>query len=126
MDPWHLGLVSGLSIVGFVTFLFVAVIEESLKLLVLSRQIAEHPTEYPLASYVLFGFGFATTEIVLASMASGRGFIPFLSIIGMLAVHILTSFLYGWALSKGKLTTKTALVAGTAVHLLYDVLLALA
>ncbi|NTW89652.1 MAG: hypothetical protein HGB37_01945 [Candidatus Moranbacteria bacterium] len=125
MDPWHLGLSSGLSAIGFVTFVFVAVIEESLKLIVLSRQAWQNRIGSPWASSALFGLGFAATEIALASLTSGTGLIPFPPMVGMLSIHVLTSLLYGFAIPSGKNRAKMALVIGITIHLLYDVVLAL-
>lgn len=125
MDPWHLGLVSGLSAIGFVTFVFVAIIEESLKLIVLSRQAGQNRIGNPWVSSALFGLGFAVTEITLASVTSGTGLIPFPPMVGMLAIHVLTSLLYGFAIPNGKNRSKIALVIGISLHLLYDVVLAL-
>jgi RsiW-degrading membrane proteinase PrsW (M82 family) len=125
MDPWHLGLVSGLSVIGFVTFIFVAIIEESLKFLVLSRQIRQALHDRLWISFLLFGLGFAATEVAFASITNETGLIPLFPMVGILTVHIFTSFLYGFAIANGKDRLKIVLVIGMSVHLLYDVVLAL-
>ncbi|NTW76094.1 MAG: hypothetical protein HGB34_04330 [Candidatus Moranbacteria bacterium] len=126
MDPWHLGLVSGLSVIGFVTFVFVAVIEESLKLLVLNRQTRQSSIARTWATFALFGLGFALTEIALASMTTDAGIIPPIPIIGILAIHTITPVLYGLTIPFGRKRLFTVLIVGISAHLLYDVLLALA
>lgn len=124
IDSWHLGLVSGLSVITFLTFALVAVIEESMKFIVLNRQIGQMTGTWPWAPPAIFGLGFAVTEITLASMTAGV-LNPPTSVAGILVLHILTSVLYGHAAPLGKKRVRTALAAGIAIHLLYDILLAL-
>lgn len=124
-DPWRLDAtgVPFISILG--TLFFVAVIEESMKLLVLARQAERIDSKKLPVSAVLFGLGFAVTEITLASISGIGSAMPVIAAGGMLVIHILTTFLYGITLPFGKNRMKWALAIGISIHLIYDILLAL-
>jgi len=124
-DPWRLDAAGAPPIPILGTFFFVAVIEESMKLLVLARQTERTGSKNLPVPAVLFGLGFAMTEITLASISGIGSAIPVTAAGGMLVLHILTTFLYGTALPFGKNRMKLALAIGISIHLIYDILLAL-
>lgn len=125
-DPWHLSSVTTPGFSAILSFALVAAIEEGLKLSVLARQSMSFPSTSPKASPVLFGLGFAATEITLASLTTGDGsLIPIPAAAGILFLHIATSSLYGTAVSGRKIRLKSALIVGIIAHFAYDIVLAL-
>ncbi|HWQ59918.1 MAG TPA: hypothetical protein VN420_02110 [Candidatus Fimivivens sp.] len=124
-DPWHLSVGAVLGFSAFLSFALVAIIEEGLKLSVLARQSRSLPLASLRISSILFGFGFAMAEIALASLTAGKGIlIPIPAMLGIILLHITTSFLYGAAVSDGKILLKSALIFGIVAHFTYDVILA--
>jgi len=122
IDPWNLGVAGTTFPSILITLAFVAVIEESLKLLVLMKQagrIVGSPLSLPA---LMFGLGFAVTEITMASVSSGNGtLIPLPAATGILVVHVLTAFLYGTAIPAGKNRLRLMFAIGISIHLAYDV-----
>ncbi|MEI7750240.1 MAG: hypothetical protein WCJ25_04535 [Candidatus Moraniibacteriota bacterium] len=127
IDPWNLNTTGTPLSAILVTLVFVAVIEESLKVLVLTKQanrITGSSLSFPS---LMFGFGFAVTEITMASISSGNGaLIPIPAATGMLVVHGLTAFLYGSAIPAGRNQLRLMFIVGISIHLAYDIFLALA
>ncbi|NTW15314.1 MAG: hypothetical protein HGA38_02995 [Candidatus Moranbacteria bacterium] len=104
----------------------IAVIEESIKLLVLERQSRNRP-DGPIRSTALpFGLGFAAAESALAAFSAQGSDITASAVAGLFLLHTGTSLLYGTSIRRGRNTLITVLLIGVALHFVYDILLALA
>ena len=126
IDPWNIGAMETSFLMIVTTFVFVALIEESLKMLVLTKQTRHTGGSVIPSPAVLFGLGFALTEGALAFISNGNIPIPLPAITGMLVLHIVTSILYFTAIPVGKNRMKLMLLVGICIHLIYNIFLALA
>ena len=125
---------AGVLVLGgsFRTLLVLAIIEESVKLGLLSRgsalaALARRPFGAALLFGFLFGLGFAAIEAILLSKFSG---LLHLGVLGIFGVHAVTSMLLAGAIRKEapSLAHKSVMVAGalviaTLLHALYNLLI---
>lgn len=113
---------------AFIAGLFLlALIEEALKLAVLHRQLLRIPDLRPLLPSIAFGLGFAGAEISLLAAWTPTGILPAIPLLGIAAVHLLTSVAYGLIPTTAPRTSLLlALIIGTGAHAFYNMFLALA
>lgn len=106
-----------------------ALVEETFKFVVINKAVLllKKPAE-AFYGVFLIGLGFSLTEIYLAfagDMFEQTNYL--LAVLGILAVHISTSLIFGYFSFKKNLLSKTVftaiLVSTTLLHLIYNVLI---
>ncbi|MEI6650894.1 MAG: hypothetical protein WCL23_05735 [Candidatus Moraniibacteriota bacterium] len=109
------------------TIIVLASIEELLKYFVLRKTLRTDSGIRPIPASLLFGIGFAATELGLLSMmgasASPSTFLP---LFGILTVHVVTSVIYGYGIRRGPgKSGAIAVLIGILLHTAYNLVLAL-
>lgn len=127
LTNWEPG-VSGAQMTLFLTgLLLLALTEETVKFAVLRKQLSLMPDIRPLLPSILFAIGFAAAETGLLSLLNPIRTATLLPILGIAAVHLLTSVSYGLVpKTSPKAGYLLALLIGTGAHAFYNMFLALA
>jgi RsiW-degrading membrane proteinase PrsW (M82 family) len=104
------------------TIFILAALEEGLKYLVLRKTLLQNNGVHTISASLLFGIGFAVTELALIFlMAQLSSTVTLSAILGILAVHIATAGIYGYSIRRKSGQPEALLVLiGISLHAAYN------